>query len=70
LIEDAGQHLPFESNYWNGKYPVGGGYPLAFHPLELGEEALRHFFGFNLEGDVRDDDFDPSEISLNGFTVS
>jgi hypothetical protein len=27
-------------------------YPFPFHPLELGEAALREFFGYRLEGIV------------------
>lgn len=62
IIEDIGQRLPFEETYWAGKHPVDdsedgkdgkdgqGGYPLPFHPLELGEAALQALFGYELEG--------------------
>lgn len=43
------------------------GYPFPFHPLELGEEALRALFGFVLEGAPGDDDFDPFELPLLAY---
>jgi hypothetical protein len=33
-------------------------YPFPFHPLELGEAALREFFGYQLEGYI-----DPSLLN-------
>ena len=42
-------------------------YPLPFHSLELGEEALRALFGFALEGNLEETDVDPYEIPLQGF---
>jgi hypothetical protein len=41
--------------FWPGRHPVieDGGesdYPFPFHPLDLGEAALRSFFGYQLEG--------------------
>ncbi|AGL17378.1 hypothetical protein [Actinoplanes sp. N902-109] len=58
IIENLGDPLPFERPYWGGQHPVPvdpgspdqSAYPLPFHPLELGEEALRALFGFVLEG--------------------
>jgi hypothetical protein len=56
VIEDIGNRLPFEIAYWEGEYPAvdpeeeQDSYPLPFHPLDLGEAALREFFGFQLEG--------------------
>ena len=65
IIEDIGEHLPFETPYWAGEHPVEpldfvplpgqpapteDPYPLPFHPLELGEKALRALFGFVIEG--------------------
>ena len=45
VLEDIGERLPFEEPFWSGRHPVGDGYPLPFHPLELGEAALTEFFG-------------------------
>ncbi|MEU3773143.1 hypothetical protein AB0F11_08010 [Streptomyces sp. NPDC032472] len=42
-------------------------YALPFHPLELGDEALRAFFGFLLEGCASPEDVDPDWIPLLGF---
>ncbi|MFF4345502.1 DUF6928 family protein [Kitasatospora sp. NPDC001540] len=58
VIEDIGDRLPFELPHWAGEHPVeplpedegGQLYPLPFHPLSLGEDALHALFGFNAEG--------------------
>ncbi|WP_407657641.1 DUF6928 family protein [Kribbella turkmenica] len=69
VIEDLGERLPFESPFWRGERPVrsAANYALPFHPVDLGNEALREFFGFILEG--REDDFciDPEEIEIPAF---
>ncbi|MFF8770142.1 DUF6928 family protein [Kitasatospora sp. NPDC015120] len=43
---------------------------LPFHPLGLGEEALRFFFGFVLEGVPGPEDVDPYEVVLQGFRLT
>jgi hypothetical protein len=73
IIEDPGERLPFETPFWEGERPVDDGddepaYPLPFHPLELGEEALHAFFGFRLEGAPTE--VDPFTIPLAGFRVA
>ncbi|MCX6955247.1 MAG: hypothetical protein NTV51_24095 [Verrucomicrobia bacterium] len=72
VIEDIGERRAFEQPFWNGQRPVGGddpddsgGYPLPFHPLELGEAALLDLFSFQLEG--ADGGIDPFEVSLCRF---
>ena len=56
VIEDIGDKLPFEEPYWGGKYPIDDfededfEYPFDFHPLEFGESALLHLFGYCCEG--------------------
>jgi hypothetical protein len=78
IMEDVGDPLPFELPYWNGRHPVEPipgwprqePYPLPFHPLELGEEALRALFGFILEGLPRPDDLDPEGVPLLGFNLT
>jgi hypothetical protein len=53
IMEDLGERYPFETAYWNGDHSIhdyAPDYPLPFHPLELGETALRAWFGFHLEG--------------------
>lgn len=71
VLEDVGQRFPFEDAFWGGKHPVddlddasGDAYPLAFHPLELGEAALNALFGYFLEGPVEADMLEPREIPL------
>lgn len=73
IIEDRGERLPFEVPFWEGEHPVDeeddeDAYPLPFHPLELGEEALYAFFGFRLEGVPTE--IDPLAIPLAGFRVA
>lgn len=73
VLEDTGERLAFEQPFWAGEHPAGGDYALPFHPLELGEHALREFFGFNIEG--ADDGgpsagrLDPWAVELFGFQV-
>jgi hypothetical protein len=63
VIEDLGERLTFEAPYWAGERPLDDEvddevddeddedpYPLPFHPLELGEEALGRLVGFVVEG--------------------
>ncbi|WP_308364267.1 hypothetical protein [Streptomyces sp. ISL-86] len=78
VIEDIGEPFPCERPYWAGGHPVEqdpdwedeAPYPLPFHPLELGEEALRAFFGFILEGRPAPDDVDPDDVRLQGFRLT
>jgi hypothetical protein len=74
IIEDIGPRPPFEAPFWAGKHPVvpAGGrpaYTLPFHPLDLGEAALRDLLGFAIEGRVLDSDIDASAVYLAGFEV-
>jgi hypothetical protein len=77
IVENIGEPLDFEQPYWAGDHPVARvpgwpnqhAYPLPFHPLEMGEDALRALFGFILEGRLRPDDVDPYDVPLHGFRV-
>jgi len=69
ILEDIGQRLPFEGPYWTGQKPATGDdeeddYPLPFHPLELGEAALKEFFDYQLEGFVDPALLEPDSIPL------
>jgi hypothetical protein len=73
--ENIGEPYDFELPYWAGERPVGSTlsgdpYPLPFHPLELGEDALRALFGFILEGRPDPSDVDPYQVPLRGFRVA
>jgi hypothetical protein len=76
IVEDIGEPYPFERPYWAGEYPVTsmfpgqGPYPLPFHPLDLGEEALRALFGFVIEGRPQLEDVDADTVRLYGFRVA
>ncbi|NUO61516.1 MAG: hypothetical protein HOV78_33050 [Hamadaea sp.] len=78
VIENIGEPYEFERPYWAGEHPVEpvpgwpseGPYPLPFHPLELGEDALRELFGFVLEGYPHPDDVDADDVHLYAYRVS
>lgn len=72
IIEDIGEQLSFEKPYWEGKHPAvdpedEDEYPLPFHPLELGEEALVEFYGFQLEGASDKQLFEPEDVTLSAY---
>lgn len=76
VIENLGKPFDFEEPFWAGRRPVPPDeddprpYPLPFHPLDLGEEALRSLFGFCLECRLGPDDVDPERITVHGFRVT
>ncbi|BCY12496.1 hypothetical protein [Actinoplanes sp. L3-i22] len=68
VTADAGPRYPFEEPFWAGAHPVPApGYRIPFHPLDLGEQALRAFFGFIIEGRAAPTDIDPFTIRALGF---
>ncbi|MDG9728568.1 DUF6928 family protein [Streptomyces sp. DH41] len=78
IIENIGEPLPFELPYWAGDRPADivpwpgeeeEPYALPFHPLDLGEEALRALCGFIQEGRSQPSDVDAEAIALYGFQV-
>ena len=77
VLEDVGEHLPFEAPFWAGELPAVDDdeeeYPFPFHPLELGEAALGHLFGFVFEGWSGMPDggtVDPFDVTLAGFRLT
>ncbi|MFJ4657996.1 DUF6928 family protein [Nocardia sp. NPDC088792] len=77
IYENIGTPMPFEAPYWAGEHPVEvddnyplDSYPLPFHPLELGEHALRALFGFVLEAVPRPTDIDPTQIPMLGYEIT
>ncbi|MEU0492456.1 hypothetical protein ABZ249_24770 [Nocardiopsis sp. NPDC006139] len=77
VMEDIGEPLPFEAPYRSGDRPADvvpwpgeeEPYPLPFHPLELGEDALRALCGFVKEGMPEPDDADAFAIRLHRYRV-
>lgn len=71
VMEDIGEHLAFEKPYWNGDHPAvedhEDDYAFVFHPLELGEEALLTFFGYQIEGFVENNVIAPESFQLLHF---
>jgi len=78
VIEDIGAPQPFEARFWAGEHPVipvrgwpdPSPYPLPFHPLDLGEAALRELMGFVLEGWQAETDLDAGAVELIEFAVT
>ncbi|MFI0445849.1 DUF6928 family protein [Actinomadura sp. 6N118] len=77
VMENIGAPFPFEAGYWAGEHPVthhpawsDEPYALPFHPLELGEDALRELCGFILEGMPEPDDADPFDVALLGYQLT
>ncbi|MGW6982922.1 DUF6928 family protein [Streptomyces sp. NPDC054932] len=78
IIENIGEPLSFELPYWAGDRPADvipwpgeeeEPYALPFHPLELGEDALRSLCGFVQEGRPEPEDVDADRVELLGFRV-
>lgn len=69
VIEDVGERLAFEVPFWEGEHSVRSGveYSLPFHPIDFGNEALREFFGFILEGHEDESSVDPEEVEIPAF---
>ena len=74
ILEDVGERMSFELPYWAGEHPAMDpdeadelAYPFPFHPLELGNAALRALFGYELEGDGDPSLLDPETIPLARF---
>ena len=71
ILEDIGERLPFEEPYWSGEHPAHDEeepeedpYPFPFHPLDLGEAALRELFGYQLEGYIDPSLLEPETVPL------
>lgn len=70
IMEDIGSRSPFEEPYWSGQQPTveskegNNDYPFPFHPLDLGEAALKDQFGYQLEGYIDASLLEPESIPL------
>lgn len=74
LLEDIGEKYAFELPFWEGKHPAidpededDEEYPFQFHPLDLAEEALKHMYGYQLEGFIDESLLEPEKIPLLTF---
>lgn len=74
VIEDLGEHLSFEEEYWANKHPAtdpedeDDSYPLPFHPLEFGENTLLNLLGYQYEGIESLNKIDPELVAMRCFT--
>ncbi|MEU7868880.1 hypothetical protein [Dactylosporangium sp. NPDC049140] len=73
VLEDIGERYDFEGPFWAGEHPVPpdpdeGDYPLPFHPIELGDGAMRMLFGFGVQ--ELDGDLDALAVRVQGFRVA
>lgn len=72
---NVGDPLPFEHSFWAGEQDPDGeanaihGSDMPFNPMDLGEEALRAFFGFVGEGVPTPTDLDAFDVVLHGFAL-
>jgi len=75
IVEDRGDRLPFEQAYWAGRHRVEDDdeddepYPLPFHPLDLGEDALAALCGFVIEGVPGENMPELGRVPLAGFRL-
>ena len=69
VMEDLGDRLSFEEPFLATGTADAGTAGLSFDPDELGKAALRHFFGFSVDGDGGRDDVDPELIPMVGYRV-
>jgi hypothetical protein len=72
ILEDIGNKLPFELDYWQGKLRAidpddTDDYPLPFHPLDFGECTLLNLMGYQFEGDESLNKVDPEAIEISCF---
>lgn len=69
IIEDLGERRDFEAPYWAGEHAEDDDYPLPFHPLEFGEDALAELLGFCYEGIQPADRVDVEDVPLLGYRI-
>ncbi|GAA1657774.1 DUF6928 family protein [Actinoplanes couchii] len=78
IEENIGDSFDFERPFWAGLHPVEPDpnwededpYPLPFHPLQLGEEALNSLFGFTIEGALTPDSVLAEDVHMHTFRRS
>jgi hypothetical protein len=63
LLEDLGDHLAFERDFW-------GDGRLTAAPFALGQAALHALFGIALPADQHIDDVDPELIPVVGYRIT
>ena len=74
ILEDVGPRMTFEEPYWAGEHPAteegDDEYAFPFHPLDLGEAALAHLFGYQIEGVIDDSLLEAERVPLARYERS
>lgn len=72
ITENLGEPLEFELPFWARQQAFAASHPggIGFHPLDLGEQALRFLFGFVLEGRPEPDDVAADQVAMLGYRVT
>lgn len=68
--ESIGTPEPFESPFWAGQRAAAPNYPLPFHPLDMGDAALRDVLRLHVEGLPEPGLIDISSVLLHRFERS
>jgi hypothetical protein len=71
IVEDTGEPLEFERPFWARRRAFVESHPgaLGFHPLDLGDQAMRFLFGFAVEGSPTRE-VDADQIAMLGYRVT
>jgi len=67
IWESVGEPEPFEAPFWSGRYPAPSGYALPFHPLEMGDAALRSLLRLHVEGPPEPELIDIATVIVDRF---
>ncbi len=72
IVEDIGEPLDFERPFCARRQAASDQHAgaLGFHPLDLGQQAMRFLFGFALEGLPEPDDVNAAQITMLGYRVT
>jgi hypothetical protein len=65
--ESIGDPEDFELPYWRGGHPSSNEYPLPFHPLEMGDSAMRSVLGLRAEGEPNAKLTAPEDVPLQSW---
>jgi hypothetical protein len=70
IWESIGPPEPWERPFWRGDRPVGGDYPLPFHPLDMSDAALRSVLRLHYEGPPEAGLIEPASVVLHVYQAT